>query len=175
MTSGSSSVSENGKLESGIYKIQNTQNETYLDVEVHTRDICCRPTKSFGEGRGRSYGCEQSQRHEPWSGINSIDAPLIAEHSHAHIPPACGYIPIPPPSRTRDEPRHKFNTESGVYFHTGFTYPLGLRANRELMTRGWTHLFQAHLHLLQTWVAAGETKILMTQQSPVRPAPLSFS
>ena len=51
-TSDSSSIFENGKLKPGIYKIQNIQNRTYLDVEVHTREVCGRPTKDLEEGRG---------------------------------------------------------------------------------------------------------------------------
>jgi len=51
-TNDSSSILENGKLKSGIYKIQNIKSETYLDIEVYTREVCCRPAKSLGEGRG---------------------------------------------------------------------------------------------------------------------------
>ena len=51
-TNDSSSILENGKLKPGIYKIQNIQTETYLDIEVHTREVCCRPANCLGEGRG---------------------------------------------------------------------------------------------------------------------------
>ena len=51
-TSDSSSIFENGKLRPGIYKIQNIQSETFLDIEIHTREVCCRPAKDLGEGRG---------------------------------------------------------------------------------------------------------------------------
>ncbi|KAF9649748.1 hypothetical protein BDM02DRAFT_1745439 [Thelephora ganbajun] len=51
-TSNPSSIFEDGKLKPGIYKIQNIQTETYLDIEVHTRRVCCRPVKDIGEGRG---------------------------------------------------------------------------------------------------------------------------
>ena len=51
-TSDSSSIFENGKLKSGIYKIQNIQSETYLDIEVYKREVCCRPAQNLGEGRG---------------------------------------------------------------------------------------------------------------------------
>jgi len=47
-----SSILENGKLKPGIYKIQNIHNETYLDIEVLTREMCCRPAEKLGEGRG---------------------------------------------------------------------------------------------------------------------------
>ena len=51
-TSDSSSILENGKLKPGIYKIQNIQSEAYLDIEVPTREVCCRPAQNLGEGRG---------------------------------------------------------------------------------------------------------------------------
>ncbi|KAF9649751.1 hypothetical protein BDM02DRAFT_1745526 [Thelephora ganbajun] len=51
-TSNTSSILEGGKLKPGIYKIQNIQTGTYLDVEVHTREVCCRPPKDLEEGRG---------------------------------------------------------------------------------------------------------------------------
>ena len=51
-TSDSSSILENGKLKQGIYKIQNIQSRTYLDVEVHTMEVCGRPAKNLEEGRG---------------------------------------------------------------------------------------------------------------------------
>ena len=46
------SILQNGKLKAGIYKIQNLRTETYLDIEVHLREVCCRPVKDLGEGRG---------------------------------------------------------------------------------------------------------------------------
>ena len=52
LTSDSPSILENGRLKPGVYKIQNIQSETYLDVEVHTREVCCRPAKNLAEGRG---------------------------------------------------------------------------------------------------------------------------
>jgi hypothetical protein len=45
-------IFEDGKLKSGIYKIQNIHTETYLDIELHSRNVCCRPTENLGEGRG---------------------------------------------------------------------------------------------------------------------------
>ena len=51
-TSDSSSIFKDGKLKPGIYKIQNIQSDTYLDIEVHLRELCCRPAKDLGEGRG---------------------------------------------------------------------------------------------------------------------------
>ena len=50
-TSDSSSILENGKRKPGVYKIQNIQSRTYLDVEVHTMEVCCRPAINLEEGR----------------------------------------------------------------------------------------------------------------------------
>ena len=51
-TGATSSIFEDGKLKPGIYKIQNIETENYLDIEVHTRKVCCRPARDLGEGRG---------------------------------------------------------------------------------------------------------------------------
>jgi len=51
-TSDSASIFKDGKLKSGIYKIQNIYAETFLDIEVHSREVCCRPANNLGEGRG---------------------------------------------------------------------------------------------------------------------------
>jgi len=51
-TSDSSSILKDGKLKPGIYKIQNLQSETYLDIVAHTRDVCGRPAKDLAQGRG---------------------------------------------------------------------------------------------------------------------------
>ena len=45
-------IFENGNLKPGIYKIQNIYTETFLDIEVHSREMCCRPKRDLGEGRG---------------------------------------------------------------------------------------------------------------------------
>ena len=50
--SDSLSIFKDGKLKPGIYKIQNIQSGTYLDVEVYTRELCCRPANALDEGRG---------------------------------------------------------------------------------------------------------------------------
>jgi len=52
MTSDSSSIFNGGQLKPGIYKIQNIKTETYLDSEVDTKEVCCRPAKDIGEGKG---------------------------------------------------------------------------------------------------------------------------
>ena len=46
------SIFQDGKLKPGIYKIRNVYAETYADVEVHSRTMCCRPTRNLEEGRG---------------------------------------------------------------------------------------------------------------------------
>ena len=51
-TSNSSSILEKGKLKPGIYKIQNICTETFLDIHLHSKVMCCRPAKDLGEGRG---------------------------------------------------------------------------------------------------------------------------
>ena len=51
-TSDSCSVFEDGKLKPGIYKIQNVYTETYLDIDVYSRVVCCRPAHDLGEKRG---------------------------------------------------------------------------------------------------------------------------
>lgn len=59
-TSNFSSIFRDGKLQPGIYKIQNLYTETYLDIELHSRGVCCRPAKSIGEGRGLVRWCPSS-------------------------------------------------------------------------------------------------------------------
>lgn len=51
-TDDASSIFKDGKLKPGIYNIQNVQTENYVDIEVHTREVCCRPAKDLGVGRG---------------------------------------------------------------------------------------------------------------------------
>ena len=51
-TSDSLSIFKDGKLKPGVYKIQNIASETYLDVEIRSRSLCCRPAKDLDEGRG---------------------------------------------------------------------------------------------------------------------------
>ena len=46
------SIFKDGKLTPGIYKIQNIETENYVDIEVHSRQLCCRPARDLGEGRG---------------------------------------------------------------------------------------------------------------------------
>jgi hypothetical protein len=51
-TNDSSSIFKDGKLEPGFYKIQNIYAETYLDIELHSKNMCCRPAKDLEGGRG---------------------------------------------------------------------------------------------------------------------------
>ena len=53
-TGDSSSILEDGKLKPGTYKMQNVFAGTYLDIEVHSRELCCRPTQDLG-GIVRQY------------------------------------------------------------------------------------------------------------------------
>ena len=46
------SIFKDGKLKPGFYKIQNIVAETFLDCEVHTKEMCCRPANELGEGKG---------------------------------------------------------------------------------------------------------------------------
>ena len=52
MNSNPSPIFEDGKLKPGIYKIQNIFAENYVDIELHSREMCCRPAKNLAEGRG---------------------------------------------------------------------------------------------------------------------------
>jgi len=45
-------IFEDGELKPGIYKIQNIYSETFLDIHVHSREVCCRPLQDLGEERG---------------------------------------------------------------------------------------------------------------------------
>jgi len=51
-TNDPSSIFEEGNLKPGIYKIQNVFTETFADIEMHSRQVCCRPAKDLAEGRG---------------------------------------------------------------------------------------------------------------------------
>ena len=49
-TRNTSSILQGGKLKAGIYKIQNVFTETWVDIEVHSRGVCCRPAGNLEEG-----------------------------------------------------------------------------------------------------------------------------
>ena len=51
-TTDPTSILEDGKLKPGIYKIQNLKCETFIDIITHAREVCCRPARDLGEGRG---------------------------------------------------------------------------------------------------------------------------
>ena len=45
-------IFQDGKLKPGIYKIWNISTETYADIEVQSRGVCCRPAQNLEEGNG---------------------------------------------------------------------------------------------------------------------------
>ena len=47
-----SSIFRDEKLKPGVYKIQNIGSETYVDIKLGTKEVCCRLAKDLGEGRG---------------------------------------------------------------------------------------------------------------------------
>ena len=51
-TNESPSILQDGKLKPGIYKIWNISTETYVDIEVQSRVVCCRPARDLEEGNG---------------------------------------------------------------------------------------------------------------------------
>ena len=51
-TNKSSSIFQDGRLRPGIYKIRNVYTETYVDIEEHSRSVCCRPAQNLEEGNG---------------------------------------------------------------------------------------------------------------------------
>ena len=53
----SSSIFKDGNLKPGIYKIQNLYNETFLDVQEHSREIYCRSVQDLREGMGLVRRC----------------------------------------------------------------------------------------------------------------------
>ena len=48
-TSGYTSIFKDGKLKPGVYKIQNIVSQTYVDIQEHTRELCCRPATVLEE------------------------------------------------------------------------------------------------------------------------------
>ena len=48
----STSIFEGGKLRPGIYKIQSVATDTYLDIHLHSKELCCRPAQNLKEGAG---------------------------------------------------------------------------------------------------------------------------
>ena len=45
-------IFEDGKLKPGVYKIQNIYADTYLEVEAHSKELCCRSVNDLREGMG---------------------------------------------------------------------------------------------------------------------------
>jgi hypothetical protein len=58
-----SSIFEGKKLKPGIYEIQNLYAQTYVDVDEHSRKVCCRPATALGKGRGRVRPLQQLVVH----------------------------------------------------------------------------------------------------------------
>ena len=51
-TDGSTSFFKYGKLKPGIYKIQNLESGTFLDVHHHSKQVCGRPAEDLVDGEG---------------------------------------------------------------------------------------------------------------------------
>ena len=62
-TNESPSIFQDGKLKSGIYKIWNVLTETYVDIEAHSRSVCCRPARDLEDGNGLVRLFHQSVVH----------------------------------------------------------------------------------------------------------------
>jgi len=45
-------IFEDGQLKPGVYKIQNIYSETFLDIDVLSREVCCRPPNDLGREGG---------------------------------------------------------------------------------------------------------------------------
>ena len=45
-------ITKDGKIEPGIYKIQNLYAGTYLDIHQHSKQMCCRPARDLEDGAG---------------------------------------------------------------------------------------------------------------------------
>lgn len=45
------SISADGKVKPGIYRIQNIAGHTYLDIREESKELCCRPITVL-EGKG---------------------------------------------------------------------------------------------------------------------------
>ena len=56
-TNDSASIFTDGKLEPGIYKIQNIVSQTYVDIREHTKELCCRPATVLEDGKGLVGSC----------------------------------------------------------------------------------------------------------------------
>ena len=44
-------IVENGILKSGVHRFQNVYPEGYLDIHLHSMEVCCRPANDLGVGR----------------------------------------------------------------------------------------------------------------------------
>ena len=98
-TNDCSSILEGGELKPGTYKIQNIYSETFLDIHVHSREVCCRPAKDLGEGRGlvsRPSSALHASDGEKWEikrfgagyTVQVVSAPVVFDltfPSHAEV------------------------------------------------------------------------------------------
>lgn len=51
-TGDSLSIFEDGRLNPEMYKIQNLQSGTYLDIHERSREVCCHSVKNLEQGKG---------------------------------------------------------------------------------------------------------------------------
>ena len=58
-TNDATSIFKDGKLKSGIYKIQNIVSQTYVDIREHNKELCGRPATVL-EGKGLVGSCPHS-------------------------------------------------------------------------------------------------------------------
>ena len=47
------SIFKDAKLRPGIYKIQNIVSKTYVEIREYPKELCCRPSGTSLEGKGR--------------------------------------------------------------------------------------------------------------------------
>ena len=46
------SILDGGRIKPGIYKIQNIQSQTYLEIRESAKELCCRPAAALEDGKG---------------------------------------------------------------------------------------------------------------------------
>jgi hypothetical protein len=63
-TGDASSIFRDGKvLKPGIYKVQHLYFKNYMDIDEHSRDVCCRPATDLEKGRGLVRPVQQPVAH----------------------------------------------------------------------------------------------------------------
>ena len=97
-TDGSPSILQDGKLKPGIYKIWNILTEVYVDIEVHSRSVCCRPAQNLEEGNGLVRSFHQFVVHasndykweiKPLGAGYSVRRVSVSVWAHAISPTVC--------------------------------------------------------------------------------------